>query len=181
MGGRDKLMEDVSGQPLLRDRALMCLASKADAVRVVLSPNHPARRAALDGLNVETVETADPALGLSHSLQTGAAELSGDLMVVLADLPDLTAADLDHVMAESARSHSAIVRGATEDGASGHPVLIKSHATHLIAGLSGDAGLKFGHTGPHETALVKIDAQRARTDLDTPADWARWRAGRSTS
>lgn len=182
MEGRDKLLEQINGQPLLRDRAKMCLRSKADAVRIVLAPDAPDRRRTLAGLPVQIVETMGAHLGLSHSLQTGAAGVKGSLMVVLADLPDLTSADLDAII-DAAHAHpdANVVRGATPDGKPGHPVLLTGAAVGLIADLSGDKGVQNGlKGGSHHTHLVELAENRALADLDTPEDWRRWRASRDT-
>lgn len=181
MRGRDKMLEPVAGQPLIRDRALMCLASKADAVRVVVSPEFPDRKSALDGLAVDIVTTKGADLGLSHSLQTGAHGVSGDLMIVLADLPDLTTADLDRIIDAAAdHPHAEIVRGTTANGKAGHPVLLTAAASDMIGTLSGDQGLQAVLEGrqpsPH---LVEIGGNRAQADLDTPEDWRRWRQANS--
>lgn len=183
MGGRDKLLEDIAGQPLIRNRAEMCLRSKADTVRVVLSPDHPARRDALAGLPVEIVETDGAHLGLSHSLQTGVKGLTSNLMIVLADLPDLTTTDLDAILdAAATHPNAQVVRGTSQEGKPGHPVLLTSPATGLIAELSGDKGVQVGLKAlADHTHFVQLAENRALTDLDTPADWSRWRASNPNS
>lgn len=178
MGGVDKLVEPVRGVPLLRDRALACLASGADAVRVVLPPDRPARVAALAGLGVEVVFNDGSALGLSHSLRRGMGDLGADaVLLVLADLPDLTAEHLARVIvAAEAQPSTPILRGATEAGQPGHPVLIRKPLFDALAGLTGDEGaapLLKARRG--DTALVPLEGDAALNDLDTQEDWARWR------
>src|SRR6056297_3232226 len=103
MRGRDKLMEEVRGAPLLRDRVEMALGL-AHHVLVTLPPDRPRRVAALRDLaqpQLSTVIVEDAATGLSASLRTGAdwalQHNHAALLVLLPDLPDLTAADIKTV------------------------------------------------------------------------------------
>jgi len=178
MGARDKLLEDVGGMPLLRQRAMCCLSSSADRVRVVLPPDQPKRIEALRGLNVEIVMNEGSALGMSHSVQCGVAGLStDDVLIVLADLPDLSAADLDKVIsAADAHPLARILRGADMNGKPGHPVLIRKELYAQLGRLEGDTGAQpILKNHKSDTVLVPIGAAALR-DLDTPDDWAAWRA-----
>ncbi|WP_245913009.1 nucleotidyltransferase family protein [Litoreibacter ponti] len=177
MRGTDKLLEQVRGKALLRDRAEMCLAAGLPC-RVVLPPKAPARRNALHGLDVEIVETQGSELGLSHSIRTGLIGLRGDALLVLADLPDLSATHLRRVV-DAARAHplKQVFRGATEAGKPGHPVLICHGLFEELRGIEGDTGAQpvlKAHSG--ETVLVPI-GPAALADLDTPEAWAAWREG----
>ncbi len=67
MAPLDKLTEPVEGQPLLRRTARAALATGAPVI-VVLPPDRPARRAALDGLPVGTTTARDAAQGMAASL-----------------------------------------------------------------------------------------------------------------
>lgn len=178
MRGADKMLEPVRGAPLLRDRAKMCLASGVDHVRVVVRPDAPARLAALEGLDLEICETNGAENGLSHSIQVGIDGLEVEAaLFVLADLPELTAAHLDRVL-DAAKAHSLkhIIRGATERGKPGHPVLIRNSLFNEFNDLSGDTGAQpILKRHARDTVLVPLgDAVLA--DLDTPEAWAEWRA-----
>lgn len=177
MGPRDKLLEDVGGKPLLRARAEVCLAAKPDALRVVLPPDCPQREEALRGLDVEILHNEGSAHGLSHSLMCGAQGVQTDnLLIVLADLPDLTGAHLTKTMdAAAAHPLASILRGATDEGRAGHPVLIRRALYPELAGLTGDTGAKpLLQRHRADTVLVPIGPAALR-DLDTPEDWAAWR------
>ena len=177
MGGRDKLLETVRGQPLLRDRAAACSAAGARAVLVVLPPESPARRAALDGLAVIPVTAPEAAEGMAASIRAGVAALPAgttSVLLVLADMPDLTAADLAAVMAGFDPDDPAICRGAGPGGQPGHPVLFPARLFPALTRLRGDAGARaVAVTEP--ATLVPLPGDHASTDLDTPEDWARWR------
>lgn len=177
MGGADKLLQDVDGQCLLRHVAETALAS-GEAVTVTLPPGHTARRAALDGLALDIIEVEDAAEGLSASFRAYLA-LNGardPVMVLAADLPDLQVADLiavrDAFLAAGGR-HAC--RGASESGQPGHPVILPPAIVGRFDELAGDRGARRLLAGA-EVALVRLPGDRAITDLDTPEDWAAWRA-----
>lgn len=181
MGGRDKLLEPVAGQPLLRRIAgLACNVS--DDVFLALHHNAADRLAVVDGLPLTPLLLPEAAEGMSGTLRAGVAALPDcpAFMVLLSDLPEITADDLRAVIAarEDAPDHL-IWRGATTDGKPGHPILFDASLRPSFAGLTGDGG---GETIVNplkdKTYLVRFDTDRARLDLDTPEDWAAWRAGR---
>jgi CTP:molybdopterin cytidylyltransferase MocA len=175
MGGRDKLLEPVRGQPLIRDRALAALTTGAP-VFVTLPLGDTARHAALKGLPVTRVEVAPGPMG--DSLGAGIRALPQDAtgaLILLADMPDLTSDDLTAVLNGfdgTAR------RGATTDGKPGHPVLLPRRLFAATQTLSGDEGSRMVLKG-EEVTLVPLPGQNARTDLDTPEAWAAWHAAQS--
>lgn len=177
MRGRDKLLEEVGGMALLRDRALACIEAGLGPVLVTLPPEAAARRAALEGLAVTPVEVAQAAEGMGASLAVGAAavpEAAAGVMVLPADMPGITAADM-RTLADAFDGTGAL-RGAGEDGTPGHPVLFPAASLPALAALSGDRGARDLAAGAR---LVPLPAHHALTDLDTPEDWAAWRAGRT--
>ena len=176
MRGADKLLESVDLHPLIRLMAARC--AKAGPTRVVLAPDQAARRAALEGLDVDIVE-APEGEGLSASLKAGVAGVTGPVMVVLADMPEITAYDLHVLLALSEQAPKAILRAASKDGTAGHPVLFPADLVADLGRLSGDEGAK--PLLKREAArlhLVPLQGTRATTDLDTPEDWEEWRAAR---
>ncbi|MEP3345978.1 MAG: nucleotidyltransferase family protein [Litoreibacter sp.] len=182
MGARDKLLEQIDGVPLLRDRALMSLNSKAALVRVVLPPNRPNREDALSELDVEVVFNGGSELGMSHSIQIGIEGMDADaVLIVLADLPDLTTTDLNKLInAATAHPLANVLRGANQAGKPGHPVLIRRALFGELSQLSGDTGAQpvlKRHLS--DTVLVPVGAAALR-DLDTPEEWDAWRAERTT-
>ncbi|PWK62723.1 CTP:molybdopterin cytidylyltransferase MocA [Roseicyclus mahoneyensis] len=177
MRGRDKLMEDVGGLPLIRLMAGRAVKAGAP-VRVVLGPVQPLRRAALDVLAVEIVEAED-ADGMAASIRAGVNGLSGPVLLALADMPEITANDLYLMVSLAAQSPKAILRAATKDGTPGHPVLFPADLLPDLARLTGDTGAKSILT--REAArvhLLPLADDRAVVDLDTPEAWAAWRATR---
>jgi len=179
MRGRDKLLEEVRGQPLLRDRVEMALGL-GHPVLVTLPPDRPRRAEALRGFanpNLATVIVEDAVTGLSASLRAGADRAMRDghagLMVLLPDLPDLTQNDIRIVL----HSHDKIriTRAMSEAGSAGHPVIFPSHLLAEMRHLTGDRGAQ-DLLRRHPVNPVALPDQRAITDLDTPEAWAAWRA-----
>ena len=186
MRGSDKLMQLVDGTPLLRRQAARALAA-SPLVGVTLSPMHPDRMLAIAGLAVAKCVVADASEGMAASLRYAARiapTYRGDktataIMVVPADMPDLTTLDFLAMITAHSQAPGAILRGTANDGTPGHPVLFPSKFWPDLLHLQGDQGarpvlLKFADC---VTAVALPDAH-ATTDLDTPEDWANWRATR---
>ncbi|WP_370251543.1 NTP transferase domain-containing protein [Nioella sp.] len=176
MRGADKLIEEVGGEKLLTVMARR--AARAGRLRVTLPEGNAARAAALDGIDCEIV-TLPAGCDQSQSLAAGVAGLSGPLLVMLADMPEVTAHDLHLLLALSRQAPDAILRAAGQDGSPGNPVLFPSDLLPDLQKIRGDKGarglLKQYAARVH---LVPLPGKRALTDLDTPEDWAAWRAAR---
>ena len=179
MRGSDKLLEQIDGIPLIRRQALAACATGA-AVFVTLPGNRPDRDTALAGLDLRRVPVPDAALGLSASLRAGVrAAGQRPLLVLLADLPDITAADLSRLLARHAEVPDRILRATAQDGTPGHPVLFPAWAVPELASLTGDSGARdLLKREAGRTESIALPARHAVTDLDTPEDWAAWRAAR---
>lgn len=181
MRGRDKLLEDVDGMPLLRAQALKAGAATDAGVYVTLPARAHARYETLAGLDVTAVPVPDAMDGLSASLRRGLGALPKDVsrvMVVLADLPDITVEDMKTVAQAIERKDNVQVwRGATRRGEPGHPIVFDRGLFEGLKRLTGDGGAKEMLAG-REVCLVPLPRDHARADLDTPEDWAAWRARR---
>jgi len=179
MRGRDKLLEQVAGQPLLARQARLALAT-GGPVLVTLRPGD-ARTKVLPG-TVERREIPDAAEGLAASLRCGAAWAQGQgltaLMVLLADLPELTMDDLQYVAAHYAQDPTQPCRATDDSGKPGHPVIFPAKHFEAMQKLHGDDGAKplLAQDPPR---LCPLPDLHATTDLDTPEDWAAWRANQS--
>ncbi|RUS59288.1 nucleotidyltransferase family protein [Pseudorhodobacter sp. E13] len=180
MRGADKLLEPVGGLPLLRRVAEMALGTGLP-VWVALPPDRPARAMALKGLPLGLVTVPDAAEGMAASLRAGLADCpeGAAVLLLLADMPEIDAADLTRMIAAHQAQPQHILRGACADGRPGHPVLFPAWARAELAGLHGDSGAKpllQAHAG--RVSHVPLPDTHALTDLDTPEDWAAWRAAR---
>lgn len=174
MRGRDKLLEDIDGQPLLRLMAVR--ACKAGvSVRIVLGPDQPERRAALADLAVDIVTASDDD-GMAASIRAGVAGLAGPVLIVLADMPEITAQDLYLMISLGAHAPGNILQAATRAGKPGHPVLFPADLLPALAQLHGDSGAKPILTAQAaRVTLLPLADDRATVDLDTPEAWEDWR------
>lgn len=179
MAPRDKLTEAVGGQPLLRRQALRALATDAP-VSVVLPPDRPARLAALDGLAVQIVTAKDAALGMAASLKAGIAALppgTTGALILPADMPGIDTDDLRLFLTRFAANPSRILRGATATGQEGHPALFPAELFPALLALSGDEGARSVLRAHRDRVdLIALPGDHAILDLDTPEDWAAYRA-----
>jgi len=176
MRGADKLLQEVDGVALLRVMARR--AAKAGRLRVVLPDGNAARAACLVGIVCDIV-LAPAGSDMSASLKAGTSGLSTPVLVVLADMPEVTAHDMHLMIALSRQAPKAILRAATGDGTPGNPVLFPANMLPELQAITGDKGardlLKRHAARVH---LIPLPGRNALTDLDTPEDWAAWRAER---
>lgn len=177
MRGADKLLEPVGGQPLLRRQVRRALATGLPT-HVVLPPDRPLRRAVIADLPVACITAERAAEGMAESLKAGLAALPAPapVMLFLADLPEIDAADLAAMAAAHAARPEAIIRATSATGRPGHPVVFPAWLRRELQALDGDAGARavLGRHAPRTQFLPLPDAH-ATTDLDTPEDWADWR------
>lgn len=178
MRGADKLLELVDGAPQLARIARAAIATGAP-VMVCLPPDRPARLRVIEGLTLSVVIIADADSGMSASLRAGAAAAGGvpGLMILPADMPELDAEDLNRMITAFRGDPSRIWRATSADGRPGHPVIFPQSLLPDLAHVSGDEGGRQvirDHAGL--LSLCPLPAFHAVTDLDTPEDWAAWRA-----
>ncbi|WP_340107908.1 nucleotidyltransferase family protein [Pikeienuella sp. HZG-20] len=183
MRGADKLLETVAGEAQIRRAARALLGSRAAEVVVVLRPDDAARRDALSGLGVRIVENRLAAEGMGASIRAGMAALAPEAdaaLIALADMPEIGAEDIDALIAGFAPDDGReIVRAAGPDGAPGNPVLFGRRFFAPLRALTGDAGARALIAANADlTELIPLQGAAARIDLDTPEDWAAWRARR---
>ena len=176
MQGRDKLLELVDGEPLLRLLALRALP--LGPVYATLPPiGHPRYDILPDPVQTVPVDGE-----LSDNIRAGIATLPSDTQGVIllpADMPEITQADLAKIKDTALKTDALIVRALTEDGRAGHPIYFSVKVFDRFAELRGDRGaFRIIDDLKDEVVAVPLAGNRARLDLDTPQDWADWRAKR---
>jgi molybdenum cofactor cytidylyltransferase len=181
MRGADKLLESVGGVAQLRRAVNAARRSGAAKVWVTLRPGDVARGAVLKGSWVKRIEVPDWEEGIAASLRAGAiaatAQKARALIVLLADLPEIEAADIAQLVAAHATAPDAIWRATAQDGTPGHPVLFPARLFAALAALSGDTGARDVLAAEEATLRdIALPGTRAVTDLDTPEAWSAWRA-----
>ena len=171
MGGPNKLRAGFQGHPLVRRTAGRVTASRAISTLVVLG--HQAERVSktLEGLQVETIENPDFASGLSSSLKAGIRSVPAGAqgaLVVLGDMPEVTTADLDRMIAAFEKSGGTSIVRATHDGKRGNPVILPRSLFPFVEGLEGDTGARhIVEGGAADVVDVEI-GKGASVDVDTP-------------
>ncbi|MEM7508089.1 MAG: molybdopterin-binding/glycosyltransferase family 2 protein [Pseudomonadota bacterium] len=180
MQGRDKLLEPVSGEALLRRLAQQSLASGADQTMVVLRDEDPLREDALRGLDVTLCRNRQAAEGMGTSIAAAIRALGVGIdgaLILMADMPEVTAADLDRLIAAFDPAEGrAIVRATTAVGEAGHPVLFGRRFFEPLAALEGDTGAREVLREHAEFVVdVALPGERAVIDLDTQDAWDAWR------
>lgn len=182
MRGGDKLLEQVSGRALIAERLAAALRTGAEVI-VTLPPRvaSPERWQAVAEYGARLIEVHAPGAGMAESLKTGLAALpinATGVLILLADMPEITSADMCALFQEFDGEH--ILRGTAADGTSGHPVLFPRRDFPILAQLSGDQGAReVLQDQAARVKLIPLPERHALTDLDTPEDWARWRAKQS--
>lgn len=177
MRGRDKLLEQVGGQPLLHVMAARACQVSPN-VAVTLRPTDSARMAAVAGLPLHPILVPDASEGMAASLRAGAdwarQGQCQSLMVLLPDMPEVTTDDLRDLLHDAARDPDTPLRAASADMRAGHPVVFPRRLFADLTQITGDMGAR-AILNRNPPRLFPLQGQRALTDLDTPEDWARWR------
>lgn len=172
--GRQKLLLDVRGKPVVRWSAEQ-LAAHVDDLIVVTGHDADAVHQALAGLDARFARNPRPEDGQGTSIATGAAALSADVgaaFVALGDqpsVPDEVFTRLRAALAATGRSIAAPLYRGTQ----GTPVLFAASVFPELRQLRGDMGARpvvalrpeRVHREPFEFAMPE--------DVDTPEDYAR--------
>ena len=183
MGAANKLLADVGGRPMVRRVVEAALASAAEPVLVVTGHQEAEVRAALAGLEVTFVRNLDYTKGLSSSVKAGIGavpEAAGGGLVLLGDMPQITAAHLGHLIAAFAEDRGNSIIVPTHAGKRGNPVLWPRTYFAEMLQLEGDAGarrLLAAHASRVREVDVGTDAIFA--DVDTPEALAELRGGQT--
>jgi molybdenum cofactor cytidylyltransferase len=171
MGGPNKLLALFGGQPLIRRTVERATASHVGGTAVVAGHQADRVRAALFSLDVTFVENGAYRTGLASSLKAGIAALpdnAAGALIVLGDMPDVSSADLDRLVAAFTAAGGTSVVRATHNGKRGNPVILPRSVFPAVAMLEGDTGAR--HIVEQE-GLAVIDVEigaGASVDVDTP-------------
>ena len=172
MGGPNKLLETISGKPLVRIAAEEALASRAGPVVVVTGHERGKVEAALAGLDVRLVHNPDYADGLSTSVKAGLAALPPEAeaaIVCLGDMPQVTSALIDRLIAAFDPERNALVVLPTFSGKRGNPVLWSRRFFPELIALEGDVGARhLIGAYPEVVTEVPVENAAAMVDIDTP-------------
>lgn len=176
MQGRHKLLEDTGGEPMVHRSARTALDSGLGPVVVVTGFQANRVAAALHGLPLTCIEAPDYADGLSASLRAGLRACPPDCagaMILLADMPDVTAADLRAVYDGWRQAPAPAIAVAARAGQRGNPVLWDRAYFAELCAVSGDTGgREVLHRHADRVRKVERPGDAIFTDVDTPEDLA---------
>lgn len=170
--GDNKLLLELDGRALVRHVAMAALASRAQPVVIVTGNDADRVREALSDLDVRFVHNPEFATGMASSLKAGIAAVgdAAGALVCLGDMPRVTAAHLDALIAsfETAHDDGAIVVPTCERKR-GNPVLWGHRHFADIATLVGDVGARALIERAGESVVwLAIDDPAILVDVDTP-------------
>jgi len=171
--GRNKLLLTLDGASLARRAATTALAAGLSPVVVVLGYEADAIARELSGLPVHPVVNADYERGMSTSLAAGIMAVGSEAdaaVVLLADMPRVTAAMVGRLVEERRRTGAPLVASDYE-GVQAPPTL---YARTLFPELGGPEGDGSGKrvVRRHEAEAVRVRwPAAALTDVDREEDW----------
>jgi len=171
MGGPNKLLARLDGETLVARVADAALASRAVEVHAVTG--HMAERVAeaLGDRDVKLVHNPDFAEGMAGSLKTGLASFGEDVdgvMVLLGDVPRITADDLDRLIAAFDPSAGALIVLPVHEGKRGNPVIWSRAFFPEMFAIEGDVGARH-LIGVNRDAVAEVElGAEVLLDLDTP-------------
>ena len=120
-------------------------------------------------------------MGTSIAAGIGALAVGTDAaLIVLGDMPELSTQDINRVLAAFDPSEDrAIVRATGTDRTPGQPVLFGRRFFEALQGLEADVGARrVVAEHPEYVVDVALEGDHAIVDLDTPEEWAAWRAAK---
>ncbi len=171
MGGKQhKLLAKFNGETLVKRSARTALASGADDVVVVTGHRAADVTAALAGLDLKTAQNADFATGMASSIRAGLAALEevDGLCIMLADMPGVTAEDMQSLISAFCKAKGEAVVRAVSAGKRGNPVILPKSLFGAIRRLEGDVGARhIIEKSGMDVIDVEIGAA-AHLDVDTP-------------
>ena len=182
MGKRNKLLEPVDGEPMVR-HAVRAAASAAGGLPVVVVTGHERAEveASLAGFDVAFSHNPDYGAGLSTSLARGVAALPQGVegaIVCLADMPGVRAEHLRRLRDAFDPGAGAAICVATRRGKRGNPVLFGSRFFAEMCDVEGDVGARH-LIGAHADLVreVEMPDDGVLLDIDSPSALQAYRSG----
>lgn len=175
MGSVNKLLAEIDGVPMVRRVADSVAASRVRRIVVVTGHEHDRVEASLAGLDVDFVHNPDYADGLSTSLRAGIRHLMDSeedpvdgVVVCLGDMPRVSAALIDKLIAAFNPLEGRGICVPTYDGKRGNPVLWPVALFPAMTKVAGDVGAR-AVIGENEELVceIAVDDDAVLLDIDT--------------
>jgi molybdenum cofactor cytidylyltransferase len=172
---RGKLLADYGGRPLVRRAVEAALGSKASKTIVVTGHARDEIERALAGLPVVFAYNPDFAIGMASSLRAGLAHAadSAGALALLADMPDVTSAILDRLIAAFNCAPDRVAVAPVYQGRRGNPVLLGRSLFPRVALLKGDEGARRLLASTEGVLEIAVDEKSVLADIDTREDLER--------
>lgn len=174
--GGHKLTATLDGRPLVARILDQVSAAPVEDIVVVVGAHADSVRAAAGEGRWKFILNPVAADGLSTSIRAGITALTSTAqaaMIVLADMPGVTAPLIAALAEAAARNPGAIVHPVAPDGSQGHPVLWPADLFGALATLTGDKGAK-GLLEAHKARVLALPwaSSEITRDIDTREDLA---------
>ncbi len=175
MGGRNKLLLPVEGQPMVARVCGAVLQAGYDPLRVVTGHDQvavaTAVAAAVAAAGVQTVHNGDWASGMASSIRTGLDALPEDadgVLVALGDMPLVGVDTLETLRRSFEAAGGDRIVFPEFDGRQGNPVLIPRKYFAELAAISGDRGGKaLLKKHADESLAVAVRSAAVTIDIDS--------------
>jgi molybdenum cofactor cytidylyltransferase len=179
MGGENKLLLALDGEPVVARAARAAIEARLEPVIVVVGHEADRVRGALRALPCQMVVNPDHALGKGSSLQAGISEASFGssaraAVVMLADMPFVTSAML-RSMVERYRASGAPMVVSRYGDVNAPPMLYDRALFAELLALPGEACGKEMVRRHRAEAAVMDWPESALADIDVPGDYQRAR------
>ncbi|WP_353574485.1 nucleotidyltransferase family protein [Agrobacterium radiobacter] len=172
-GGAHKLLAEFQGVSLIRRSTIIATNCESRSVFVVTGYRHRDIESAISDLPVTPAYNPAYASGMASSIAIGvtAAEACNPsgMMIMLADMPALTGADLDALISAFRDHEAACIVRAVAGGKPGNPVIFPDTLYHELKSLNGDTGAR-ELIANSSVPVIHIEiGDGAFIDVDTPA------------
>jgi molybdenum cofactor cytidylyltransferase len=169
-----KMLADFNGQPMVAATVANLQASSVDQVIVVTGHDSENVKAIFQNMSVRIAHNPDYETGMASSLRVGveAAGTADAVVVCLGDMPRVSAAVIDRMIAAFNPTEHRTIVVPTHQGQFGNPVLWGGEHFERLMTMQGDKGAR------HLIAGLKFDATEIEADAsvlkdaDTPEDLA---------
>lgn len=176
--GRNKLLLELGGETVVRRAVRAAVDGGLDPVVVVLGHEAERVRAELSGLPGRPVLNPDHARGVGTSLQVGVAGVpagTAALVVILADMPFVTASMIGTMVERYHATHSPVVVSRYGDTEAPPTLFDRSLFAELLSIAAEGRANQVARRHHHEATVVAWPAEALR-DLDLAGDYESARA-----
>lgn len=174
MKGKNKLMLEISGRPVIEHVIKNVLNSNIKTVAVIVGNHKEKLMPILQKYPIKIVENTNFSEGISSSIKQAAASLphfTSAVMVFLGDMPLIRPQTINEILCQYLKN-SCLIAAPVYRGKRGHPVLFDKVLFPEMLKLSGDVGagsiLKAHY---QDVCRVNVDDPGILLDVDRPEDF----------